>query len=456
MLSAYLNCLKIPELKKRLFFTFMMIALYRLTTAIPCPGVDINALRNLFPAGGSGDGGFMDMLDLFSGGALEQFAVGALGIMPYISASIILQLMTPVIPALNRMVREGAAGRQKFNMIMRILTVIICIIQGTMYSLAMISPSSIGMSGASPIENPGVWFIISTVLTLTAGAMFITWLGEMGTERGIGNGASIIITVNIVARLPQACRSMWQMFMSGVDGDSEFTIIHLLILVLLFVLVVIGGIALTQGMRKIPIRYAQRQNGFNGRSAGIQTSYLPLRVNYSSVMPIIFAGALLSFPLMMLRFLPMAWQQSAVIGWIVRNLTYGSNGYMLCYAILIVVFAFFWVANQFNPIQIADDLQKNSGYIPGVRPGAPTAEFLDHSMSRITLAGSLMLLVLALLPMILNQNMHIPSNVSQFFGGTSLLIIVGVALDTMRQIETFLINRHYDGFMSKGHLRSRR
>ena len=453
MLSAYLNCFKIPELKKRLLFTAAIIALCRLTAAIPCPGIDPKALADMFRSfGGRGGGGMLDMLDLFSGGALEQFAVGALGIMPYISASIILQLMTPVIPSLNRMVREGESGHQKYNFIMRILTVVICVVQGTMFSLAMIRPEAIGASGSNIVVDPGFGFVVSTVLILTAGAMFVTWLGEMITDKGIGNGASIIITVNIIGRLPSAIRQMWQMFMGDASmGESQFTIIHLLILLVLFVAVVIGAIALTQGMRKIPIRYAQRQRGIGSMST-VQTSYLPLRVNYANVMPIIFAGALLSFPIMILRYFP----ANAFTIWVNNHLQYGSDGYLLIYGLLILLFSFFWVANQFNPIQIADDLQKRGGYIPGVRPGKPTSDFLDHAMTRITLAGAIALMVLAILPMILTNQMHIPHSISQFFGGTSLLIIVGVSLDTMRQIETYLINRHYDGFMSQGQLRSRR
>ncbi|MFA6931675.1 MAG: preprotein translocase subunit SecY, partial [Lentisphaeria bacterium] len=438
MLSAYLNCFKIPELKKRLLFTFGIIALCRLASIIPCPGVDPSALAELFKSmnANKGTGGVLDMLDLFSGGAMENFAVGALGIMPYISASIILQLMTPVIPALNKMMREGESGHQKYNQIMRLVTIVICIIQGTMFSLAMISPEKLNLgSGVSVIQNPGAGFVISTVIILTSGAMFITWLGEMITEFGIGNGASLIITVNIIARLPGALMSLFTLVIGGAaTGGSEIHSIHLLILLAMFFLVTAGAIALTQGMRKIPIRYAQRVAGV-GKTSNVQTSYLPLRVNYSGVMPIIFAGAILSFPMMFLRFAP-DW---AFFRWLIPNVQYGSNGYLMLYGFLILVFSFFWVANQFNPIQIADDLQKRGGYIPGIRPGSPTSDFLDHAMTRITLAGALALTVLAVFPMILSNSMGIPGVIAQFFGGTSLLIIVGVSLDTMRQIETFLL-----------------
>ncbi len=446
MLSAYANCWKIPELRRKLLFTAGLVALCRLTENIPCPGVNADVLAQLFRKANQGTGGVLDMFNLFSGGGLEQFAVGALGIMPYISASIIMQLMMPVIPALEKMVREGESGRQRYNQLTRYVTVLICIIQGGIFASAMMRPEALGLQGAERVVmNPGPAFLISTMITLTAGAMFIMWLGEVITERGIGNGASIIITVNIVARLPQSLASLWKLWRAG----GEITIIHVLIMVAMFFIVCGATVALTQGQRKIPIRYARRTAGRSGVAAGT-TSYLPLRVNYSGVMPIIFAGAILSLPGMVLRLLPSV---NAVVGpWF----AYGNYRYMLVYAGMILIFSFFWVANQFNPIQIADDLQKRGGYIPGIRPGQPTAEFLDNTMTRITFAGALFLTILALLPMVLARRMNIPPLIAQFFGGTSLLIIVGVTLDTMRQIETHLLSHHYDGFLKKGHLRSRR
>ena len=455
MISAYLNCFKIPELKKRLLFTFGLIALCRVICLIPCPGVDPTALAELFRqlGGNRGTGGVFDMLDMFSGGALENFAVGALGIMPYISASIIMQLMTPVIPQLERMLREGETGRQKYNQIMRYATLVICIIQGTMFSLAMMNPERLRLPGnLAVVPHPGFFFALSTVITLTAGSMLIMWLGEMITERGVGNGASLIITVNIIGRLPQAIVSLITLVVGGATtGSSDINTIHLFLLLAMFLLVCAGAIMLTQGQRKIVINYARRVAGVGGSSVP-QKSYLPLRVNYSGVMPIIFAGAILSFPMMILRMLP-NWR---IVGWLAPLFQHGSWSYLIIYGALILLFSFFWVANQFNPIKIADDLQKQGGYVPGVRPGQPTAEFLDKAMTRITLAGAIFLTALAVLPMILSNWMQIPGTIAQFFGGTSLLIIVGVALDTMRQIETYLLAHHYDGFMEKGRLRSRR
>ena len=452
MLSAYANCLRIPELKKRIFFTFAIIALVRTTSTIPCPGVDPEALSALFRNMNRSGGGFLDMFNLFSGGALQRFAVGALGIMPYISASIIMQLMTPVIPGLEKMVREGEAGRQKYNQLTRYVTVVICIIQGTIFAMAMMNPQRLGLpAGSGVVIKAGPGFIIRTVITLTAGAMFLMWLGEMITERGIGNGASLIITVNILARLPAALATLYKLVRGGAAmGGETMTPIHLMILFAMFFGVCAATVAITQAHRKVPIRYARRTSQY-GAAAG-QTSYLPLRVNYSGVMPIIFAGAILMFPGIFLRLMPPT-------SWIVRTLSpvfaYGSGSYLTLYGLMIMLFSFFWVANQFNPIQIADDLQKRGGYVPGIRPGHPTAEFLDHTMTRITLAGALFLTGLAIFPKLLANWFNIPMVVARFFGGTSLLIIVGVMLDTMRQVEAHLLSHHYDGFLQKGRLRSR-
>ena len=448
-----MNCYKIPELRKRLLITFGLVALCRLVCFIPCPGVDPTELAKLLKSlgGSQGQNGLLDVMNMFSGGAMEKFAVGALGIMPYISASIILQLMTPVIPVLERMVREGESGRQKYNQIMKYVTLVICFIQGGMFASAMVASNS-GDTGVQ-VAHMGFGFIVMTIISLTAGAMLVMWLGEMISEFGIGNGASIIITVNIIARLPGALSSLIKLVFSGVMvGDAEITPVHLVILLALFFAVTAGAIALTQGHRKIPVCYASRRMAGVGQTTTVQTSYLPLRVNYSGVMPIIFAGAILSFPMMIMRFLP----NGRFVGWLASLLQYGSVSYVIIYGLLILVFSFFWVANQFNPIQIADDLQKQSGFIPSIQPGHATAEFLDHAMTRITFAGAIFLTVLAVFPMILSNAMNINSQIAQFFGGTSLLIIVGVGLDTLRQIESYLLARHYDGFMEKGEIRSRR
>ncbi len=451
MLSAYTNCMKIPDLRQRILFTLGIIALCRVASTIPCPGVDPHELGALFAsmAKGSG-GGMLNMFDLFSGGALQKFAVAALGIMPYISASIIIQLMTPVIPTLEKIQREGDTGRQKLNQYTRYLTVVICVIQGGMLAKTMVNPEMLGLpGGAHPVLNPGPAFMITTIIILTAGTMLLMWLGEQITERGVGNGASIIITIGIIDRLPSSLWSMVSLVRAGGTGTQNFTIIHVLVILAGFFAICAATVALTQALRKVPIKYARAVGG--RRVAAGQTSYMPLRVNYSGVMPLIFASAVLMFPAMLVNWIPYTRDH----GWGML-FAYGSFWYMLFYGVMIMGFSFFWVANQFNPTKIADDLQKNGGFIPGVRPGQPTAEFLDFSMTRITIAGGLFLTVLAILPMILSQQANIPDMIAQFFGGTTLLIMVGDMLDTMRQVEAFLISRHYDGFLSKGHLRSRR
>jgi len=387
---------------------------------------------------------------MFSGGALQKFAVAALGIMPYISASIVIQLMTPVIPQLGKLMREGDSGRQKISQYTRYLTVLICIIQGSMLAKTMANPEMLGLpSGYHPVIHPGVAFNLSTTLIVMTGTVFLMWLGEQITARGVGNGASMIITIGIIDRLPSALGGMISLVRAGGSSNmqSSFTIIHLLILLAMFFFICAATVALTQGHRKVPVKYARNTMG-KGVVAG-QTSYMPLRVNYSGVMPLIFASAVLMFPPMVLGMIP------ATRSW-VQLFTYGGIWYMASYGVLILLFSFFWVANQFNPIQIADDLQKHGAFVPGVRPGQPTADYLDHSMTRITFAGAIFLTALAIFPMILSNQFNLPPMIASFFGGTTLLITVGVMLDTMRQIEAFLLSYHYDGFLSKGHLRSRR
>lgn len=451
MLSAFANSLKIKELRSRIFFTAGIIILCRLSANIPCPGVDPQALKIYFDQFGAGSatGSFMGMFDLFSGGALQKFAIATLGIMPYISASIIMQLLMPVIPSLEKLAREGDAGRQKINQYTRYLTVLICIMQGSMAAMAMINPARVGLPTPEMplVIKSGAPFIIMTVIVLTCGTMILMWLGEQITERGIGNGISIIITVNIIARMPAACYSLYDLAFSGSLTGARFRPVHVLILFLIFAIVTAATIALTQGQRRIPIQMAKRIVGFNKMKGG--STYMPLKVNFSGVMPIIFAGAILVFPSMLIRWIPY------VRGYAVY-FVYGSTFYMVLYGVMILLFSYFWVANQFNPIQIADNLKKEGAYIPGIRPGKPTADFLDNTMTRITLAGAIFLTALAIFPMLLYKGFEIPFVIASFFGGTSLLIIVGVMLDTLSQMESHLVMRNYDGFLSKGKVKSGR
>lgn len=447
MLSAFVNSVKIPELRQRILFSFGMIFIVRMLAMVPVPGVDAVALREFIAqVRATAGGGFVGLFDLFSGGALENCAVGALGIMPNISASIILQLLTAVIPALERLAREGDAGRQKIIQYGRYLTVLLCIIQGYAMATALEHPEAIGIA-RQIVHNPGWGFRILAVMVMTTGTMVLMWLGEQITDRGIGNGISLIITVSIISRLPGAVQATINMF-TPVDGVAQFTVFHLIGLGVMLFLVIAGVVAVTQAQRKIPVQYAKRVIG--RKIYGGQSTYMPLRVNYSGVMPIIFAQAILMFPSKILSMVPLDFFQQMAAA-----VNFGTPLYNVLYAVLILFFSYFWVATQFNPIQIADDLKKYGGYVPGIRPGRPTAEFLDRTMTRITLAGAIFLTVIAVLPTVMAQQFRIPWIVASFFGGTSLLIIVGVMLDTMRQVESHLIMRHYDGFLRKGRLRGR-
>lgn len=448
MFSAFANSLRVPELRQRIFFTCGLIFICRLLAAVPTPGVDAVALRTFIDqvrttAGGS----FVGLFDLFSGGALSNCAVGALGIMPYISASIILQLMTAVVPSLERLAREGDSGRQKITQYTRYLTVILCIVQGYFMAMTLENPQTFGVN-TQIVLIPGWGFRMLTIITMTTGTLLLMWLGEQITDRGIGNGISLIITIGIVASLPGAISATYNMF-KPVDGIQQFGIFHLVGLVIMLLGVIAAVVAMTQGQRKIPVQYAKRVVG--RKVYGGQSTYMPLRVNYSGVMPIIFAQAILMFPPKMLAAVPNEFVQRIGLA-----LNYGTPLHNTIYVLMILFFSYFWVATQFNPIQIADDLKKNGGYVPGIRPGRPTAEFLDRTMTRITLAGAVFLAIIAIIPSIMAQEFRIPWIVSQFFGGTSLLIIVGVMLDTMRQVESHLVNRYYDGFLKKGKLRGRR
>jgi preprotein translocase subunit SecY len=448
-LSAFANCFKIPELRQRILFTLGLVFICRIIDCTPTPGVDAGELQRVIrEVQSQAGGGFLGWIDVFSGGALSNCAVGALAIWPYISASIILQLMTAIVPALGRIVREGDTGRQKINQYTRYLTVLICLVQGYFLAITLENPQALGLN-AHIVHNPGIGFRLLTMVTMTTGTMLMMWLGEQITERGIGNGISMIIMVNIVSRLPNTLVYAANMFRS-VDGqNAQFSLFHLVGLLVLFFLVICLTIALTQAQRKVPIHTAKRVVG--QKQYGGQTNFMPLRVNYSGVMPLIFAGAVLTFPVILLKHLKWGWARdlSAALGM-------GEPLYLAFYAILILFFSYFWVATQFNPLQIADDLKRNGGYVPGIRPGRPTAEYLDSIMTRLTLFGALLLTVIAVLPDILATQFRIPWLVASFMGGTSLLIVVGVALDTMRQVESHLMMRHYDGFLSRGRLRGRR
>ncbi|MEI7945698.1 MAG: preprotein translocase subunit SecY [bacterium] len=465
MLSTFANTFKIPELRKRILVTLGLVFVCRLISMIPTPGVDFRTLQaelaRIREMSGAG-GGMMDWFNVFSGGALDQCAVGFLSIWPYISASIIIQLLTAVVPHLERLVREGDTGRAKLSQITRYLTIGICIFQGSALATALQNPAALGLGSIQIVTHPGIGFTIMTTICMTSASLFVMWLADQITQRGIGNGTSLIIMINITSRLPLAIMQAWQRYfgLAGVEASSNP--VELVLLLLFGFAVVMGTVMLTQGVRKVPIHSTRRSVG--GGSAGMQQTYMPLRVNYTGVMPIIFAGPLIQFPAALLSRIPInpdsASVISSILSWIkwfggqLSNMQ--SPIHLAVYGLLIMFFSFFWVATQFNAMQISDNLKRDSSYVPGIRPGRATAEYLDALMTRVTLIGGTGLLIIALLPQVLNGWMNIPWGMASFFGGTSLLIIVGVALDTLRQMESFLLMRNYDGFLKHGRLRGRR
>jgi preprotein translocase subunit SecY len=461
MISAFTNTFKVPELRNRVLFTLAMLVVVRIGAAITCPGVNSAVLRAWFldTVNRQTGGNVAALFNIFSGGALENCAVFSLGVMPYISASIMLQLLTAVVPQLSKLSKEDG-GRQKIMQYTRYATILLCVFQGYLLALSFENPASnpfllnindtISKMGVPLVANPGLAFRSMTILTLTAGTMFLMWLGDQITDRGIGNGMSLIISVGIVAQLPAALIQAWRTFVpTEVTGSSQVNPMFLVVMIAFLIGVIAAVICVTQAQRKISVQYAKRVVG--RKVYGGQTQYMPLKVNYAGVMPIIFAQALLIFPSTIVQ---MAFRDYAPAHRIADMLTQGWAHYLF-YGGMIFFFSYFWVATMFQPSQIADDLKKYGGYIPGVRPGKPTADFLEHTMSRLTFAGAVFLTIIAVLPQMLSHQMNVPYITAQFFGGTSLLIIVGVMLDTMRQIETHLIQRHYDGFLRKGRLRGR-
>jgi len=461
MISAFANTLKIPELRNRVIFTLLMLVVVRVGAAITCPGVNASVLREYFvnELNSQTGGSVAALFNIFSGGALENCAIFSLGVMPYISASIMLQLLTAVIPQLNKLSKEDG-GRQKIMQYTRYATVALCIFQGYLLAVSFQKPEAnpflpgitdtITRLGIPLVADGGFGFRFLTVLTLTAGSLLLMWIGDQITERGIGNGMSMIITVGIVARLPAALVQAWHFFVptTATPGAQAAPAILVLMIAFLF-LVVAGVICVTQAQRKIAVQYAKRVVG--RKVYGGQTQHMPLKVNYAGVMPIIFAQALLIFPSTIVN---MAFKNNEFAQNLAQMLAAGWLHYLF-YGGMIFFFSYFWVATQFQPQQIAEDLKKYGGYIPGVRPGKPTADFLDYTMNRLTFAGAIFLTIIAILPQMLSHQLNIPYITAQFFGGTSLLICVGVVLDTMRQVETHLIQRHYDGFLRKGKIRGR-
>ncbi|MCC6414414.1 MAG: preprotein translocase subunit SecY [Opitutaceae bacterium] len=457
MFSAFTNSLKIPELRSRILYTLSLLFVARVAAHIPLPGIDPHPLQQFFADQTAGGGGaLVGLYNMFTGGALIKGAIAALGIMPYISASIIFQLMTAVVPFLSRLQQEGDVGRQKITQYTRYATVLICIVQGALLILALENPGRLfpgyDLNVYGPIVMVGkVGFLITSVIYMTAGTMLLMWLGEQITQRGIGNGVSLLITIGILADIPAAASATYQLFFAPI-GVARLGLPQGIAMVVLFFVVTMGIVMVVQGERKIPVQYAKRVVG--NKVMGGQSSFLPMKVNYSGVMPVIFASAILLFPQQIFSQVGAAFNIKFLVEFS-QNLLRGHWTYYAIYGGLILCFSYFWVSVMFKPIQIADDLKKYGGYIPGVRPGEPTAKFLDFIMTRLTLAGALFLTVIAVFPDFLLFELNVPQRIAIFFGGTGMLITVGVILDTMRQVETYLLQRHYDGFLKKGRVRSR-
>jgi preprotein translocase subunit SecY len=433
VIEQFRNIFRVPELKRRVLFTCLLLIVYRIGAHVPTPGIDAHALARFFEQQA---GTLLGFFDLFSGGALRRLSVFALGIMPYISASIILQLLAVVVPALEKLQKEGEQGRKKITQYTRYGTVALSAIQGLGIAVGL---ESMQIGGATVVPNPGWAFRLMTTITLTGGTIFLMWLGEQISERGIGNGISLLIFAGIIVRMPEAIFASWTLITQGEMNPLIF-----LALLALMVAVVAGVIIMTLGQRRIPVQYAKRVVG--RRVYGGQSTHIPLRVNTAGVIPVIFASSIIAFPATIAQFIKHPWAQA-----VSTLLRFGGVPYTLIYGAGIIFFTYFYTAIIFNPTDVADNMKKYGGYIPGIRPGSKTAEFIERILDRITLVGALYLAGISILPEIMITQMNVPF----YFGGTSLLIVVGVALDTVQQVESHLLMRHYQGFLKKAKVRGR-
>lgn len=466
MISAFANTWKVAELRERIIFTLVMIVVVRLGVYITMPGIDstvIDQYTEFKKAQGSEDGGNIlnTMITIFSGGGLQQLGIFALGIMPYISASILMQLMTAVVPKLSRLSKEDG-GRQKINQYTRFITILIALVQGgflanQVYASPQTLPFFNGIQEFGSVvsaEYNHFSFVAIFTLTIVSGTLLLMWIGDQMTENGIGNGTSLIITINIISSLPSALAVLWSsLIVGGGTGGAIFAVG----LFAFLIFIVAATIALTQGQRRIAIQYAKRTQG--RKQTGGNTQYLPLKINYANVMPIIFATAILGIPVALATMI-----SGGSAGWVntLSNILSPVDiWYYLIAGAMIFFFSYFWVATMFNPSEISENLKRGGGYIPGIRPGQPTAKFLDFTMTRLTFAGAVFLTIIFILPYIISQMPRgiiggpLDYQVTQFFGGTSLLIMVGVILDVMRQVETHLLQKNYDGFLRKGKIKGR-
>jgi len=441
-MDQILNIFKIPELRKRIFFTLGMLFIFRLGAHVPTPGVNAHVMNMLISQQA---GGFLGFFDLFSGGALGQFAIFSLGIMPYISASIILQLLTAVVPQLEALSKEGDAGRKKITQYTRYLTVVICIIQATAVTLWL---KTVRIGEVALVPNYNFMFIITTVLTLTAGTIFLMWLGEQMTEYGIGNGMSMLILAGIIVRIPGQIGRM-----VGLMQGGTLSLFQVLFFIVVMIVMMAVAVVSQQSYRKIPVQYAQRIIGrkiYRGQSTN-----LPLKIDYSGVIAVIFSSSIMVIPTMIAKLLERPGQTGTfnkILETINSIFSAGHIVYIIIYSALIIFFCYFYTAITFNPNDLAENMKKNGGFVPGIRPGQPTAEYINNILTHITLGGALLIVLIAVIPDLIGYY----TGIGMYFGGTTLLIMVGVSLDLIQQIEAHLVMRHYDGFMKTGKIRGRR
>lgn len=456
MFESVKRIASIPELKERILFTALMLVICRIGVFVPVPGINGDLALAYFKQATGGGQNLFQLVDIFSGGAFAQMTVIALGVVPYISASIIMQLLMALMPGLQREVKENpAVGRRKINKNTRLLTVLLAVVQSSLFARFAISMNlstpGIILSEIFKVQAFGIpWlFFLVTVVTMTTGTVFLMWIGEQITDKGIGNGMSLIITIGIISSLPSTIGNVVGQLNLNSQEPGQLTFSSLFVLFAVFVMVIIATILIIQGVRKIPVQYARRVVGRKEMQGG--GSFLPLKINYAGVIPVIFASSLLMFPATIAQFLG----NGGFLSWIATALSPGSMIYMSVYVLLIMFFTYFWTATQFHPEQIASDMKRNGAFIPGIRQGKPTQDYLESTMNRITLIGAIFLAVIAILPSIVGKVLHIDPAISYFFGGTALLILVGVVLDTMKQIESHLLMKRYDGFMKKTKARGR-
>ena len=439
MMEKFLNIFKIPDLRKKLIFTGLLLLVYRLGGKVPIPGIDKTALASMM-------GGYKDTLlglyDMFAGGFFSQASIFALGIMPYISASIIIQLLGAVVPYFQRLQKEGEEGRKKIIQITRYGTVMIASLQAVGMSVFLSSQTT---SVGPVVPNAGPIFYFVTILTMVTGVVFVMWLGEQISDHGIGNGISLIIMVGIIARAPSVFKNQFIQIQNGLSNPFE----NILLLVLMFGITMVV-VAVSTGVRKIPVQYAKRVIG--RKVYGGQATHIPLRILTAGVMPIIFAQALMFIPSTIASFFP---QGYGFGDWLMRVFAPTHIVYSMFFAFLIIIFTYFYTAIAFNPVDVADNMKKQGGFVPGVRPGKSTSDYIDHILTRVTLPASVFLALIAIFPTFLSGFFNVDFSLASFYGGTSLLIIVGVALDTLQQIESHLLMRHYDGFLKTGKLKGR-